>query len=341
MARLDPRRLPAFLADPGEVRVVLFHGDDAGLARERADQLTRAVSGGDELAVVEIPREAARETGLLAAEAAMLPLLGGRRVVRVREASDAFAAAAEAALAGPGPGIVVMEAPDLPARSRLRALLEAAPQAMVIACWRERGAELAASIRRILEELGVSAEPAAVEWLAEQLGEDRQRLRRELEKLALFVGPGGRASAEDVLAAVAGGNSWSLEEALAAAFLGDVAGADRALEAAFSSGAQAVTALRAALRHTQRLLEAAMEVAQGASPRAAVEALRPPVFFRARPAMERALAIWRVPALEALGAGLYEAERRAKSSGVPDVALARQALLAIAQRAAAGRGGGV
>jgi DNA polymerase III subunit delta len=280
-----------------------------------------------------VPREAAKDTALLASEAATRPLMGGRRAVRVRDAVDGFAPAAKAALDGPGPGLVIMEGGELAARSKLRALCEASPHAAVITCWRERGAELAGSIRRILEELGVSAEPAAVEWLAANQGEDRQRLRRELEKLALFTGAGNRATAEDVLATVAEGNALSVEEALTAAFAGDVAGADRALSAAFADGAAPVQAMRGALRHAQRLLEASLAVAEGTPARDALDGLRPPVFFRAKPAMERALSLWRPAQLEALGAALLDAERRTKTTGMPDVAVARQAVLAIARQA--------
>jgi DNA polymerase-3 subunit delta len=333
VAKLDARRVPAFLAAPGDCRVVLLIGDDAGLARERADTLARLVSGGDELAVIDIGKDGVKDAGMLAAEAATRPLLGGRYAVRVREATDAFTAAAKAACDGPGPGLVIMEGSELNARSKLRVALEAAPQAAVIQCYRERGAELVASIKRILEELGITAEPAAIEWLAQHQGEDRQRMRRELEKLALFVGPGGRAGAEDVLACVAEGNALSLEEALTAAFAGDVAGADRALAAAFADGANPVQAMRGALRHSQRLHEAATAVAEGSSPGDALGALRPPVFFRARPAMERALNLWRLPQLESLGAALLEAERRTKSTGMPDHAVARQAVLSIARQA--------
>ena len=35
--KLDARRIPAFLKDPGTCRVVLLHGEDAGLIRDRAD----------------------------------------------------------------------------------------------------------------------------------------------------------------------------------------------------------------------------------------------------------------------------------------------------------------
>ena len=176
MAKLDTRRIGAFLADPGACRVVLLHGDDPGLIRERCEALIRTVTEGDSLRLVEVGKEALRTPASLANEAASSPLTGGRCLVRLRDAGDGRQAvdAARAALAGPGPGLVVIEAPDLRTSAALFKAVEGSPAGVVIACYRERGAELSASIGRILQELGVSAEPAALEWLAQRLGEDRQ-----------------------------------------------------------------------------------------------------------------------------------------------------------------------
>ena len=77
-------------------------------------------------------------------------------------------------------------------------------------------------------------------WLAQRLGEDRMLLRRELEKLALYAGEGGRVGAEDAAACVAEGSALGVEEALMAAVAGDAATADRALDTAFAEGANAV-----------------------------------------------------------------------------------------------------
>ena len=86
--KLDPRRVPAFLRDPGTCRVVLLYGDDSGLIRDRAEALVRMVAGtlDDPFRVVELARD---ELARLPEEAASLSLTGGRRVVRVREAGEA------------------------------------------------------------------------------------------------------------------------------------------------------------------------------------------------------------------------------------------------------------
>ncbi len=339
MPKLEPRRLAAFLRDPGPARLVLLHGEDPGLVRERSDALRRAVVGDeDPFRTAELTREQAQRPGALAGEAAALALTGGRRFVRVRDATDALAPAAREALAGPGEALVALEAGELGRASKLRALAEGAGQAVAIECWRERGPELAATIGAILREEGVGAEPAAIDWLVEHAGEDRGTLRRALELLALSVGRGGTVGEEDVLGCLGGGESAGLDAALMAASTGDLARADRALEAALEEGTHPVAALRAALRHVQRLHLAALGVAQGQAPGAAMGALRPPVFFRDKPAFERALRIWRPDALAEASDALRRAEIRVKSGGtgrpVPDRAVAREALLLLARTAA-------
>jgi len=339
MAKLDARRVGAFLAAPGACRVALLHGDDPGLIRERCEALVRSVTEGDGMRLVEASRDMLRAPAALANEAASTPLTGGRVLVRLRDAGDGKQGvdAAKAALAGPGPGLVVIEAPELRTSAALFKAVEGSAAGAVIACYRERGAELAASIGQILRELGVTAEPAATEWLAQRLGEDRMLLRRELEKLALFVGQGGKVTREAAVACVAEGSALDLEEALMAAMAGEVAAADKALDTAFAEGANAGQVVRAALRHVQRLHLASLAVAAGAARAGALEALRPPVFFRHKPAMERALRVWRPDTLEAAGGALLEAERRTKTTGLPANTIARNAVTGLARQAAARR----
>lgn len=332
-AKLDARKLPGFLAaPPAECRVVLLVGDDAGLIAERAANLIAAASGGDRLCLTEAGREALKDVAFLANTAASAPLMGGRPAIRVRDAKDGWTEAARLALAGPGPGLVVMEGLGLPARSKLRVLVGGDARGQVIECYAERGRDLAASIARILGEMEARAEPAALDWLAERGGEDRMALRRNLEVLALHAEPGQPITLDEAMEVLGEGSALDLDEALLAATEGNVAAADRAIANAFAEGSNPVQVLRAALRHVQRLHMAALAVQKGASPADALEALRPPVFWRQKPALERALRRWPAPRLEAMGAALLRAERQAKSTGLPDETIARQVVLVMARR---------
>lgn len=336
--KLDARRLPAFLRDPGGVRVVLLHGEDVGMMRDRAEALTRAVAGGldDPFRVAELTRD---EADRLPAEAASLPMTGGRRVVRMRDANESVREAVETMLKGPAPALVVLEAPTLASASRLRRAVEAAPDGAAIGCYPEEGRALEDTIRDALSTAGVGAEPEALAWLAAHLGADRAATRQEIDKLALYAGKEGRVDMEAATACVGDLAGLSLDDALFAATQGDVATADRALELALAEGGSTVGVLRMALSHMQRLHRARLSVDQGMSPAEATKASRPPVFFRRVGPFARALGLWTEPALMAAMTGLADAERACKRTGAPDTAICRNAILTLARRAAArGRG---
>ena len=335
--KLAAQRVAAFLRDPGNCRVVLLYGEDHGMIRDRAAGLVRLVAGSldDPFLVAELGRET---MGQLADEAASLPLTGGRRVVRLREATDAATDQVAAILKGPAPALVILEAAGLATRSKLRSLVEAAPDGAAIGCYPEEGRALTETIRAGLAELGVTIDSDALAWLSDQLGADRVSTRGEIEKLALYVGANGRVDLDAAMACVGDLAGLSLDDALFAATEGDVALADRALELAVAEGAAPVGMLRAGLMHLQRLHRVRLLVDDGQSPADAVKGARPPVFFRRVGAFTRAVEIWPSAALMAALAGLAEAERACKRTGAPDQVLARNALLALARRAAASRG---
>jgi DNA polymerase-3 subunit delta len=336
--KLGPAQVEAFLRDPGPCRVALLYGDDAGMIRDRGTALIRAVAGSldDPFLVTELSRD---EMGRLPDEAASLSMTGGRRAIRMRETTDTAIAPVRTILRSGSTALVVLEAAaSLPARSRLRTELEAAPDGVAIGCYPEEGRALETTIRDILGQADVSIEPDALGWLAGHLGADRAATRAELEKLALYAGPRGRVDLDAAMACVGDMAGLSLDDALFAATIGDVATADRALELAIAEGATPVQVLRAGIAHLQRLQRARMAMDEaGLSAAEAAKRLRPPIFYRRVAAFNRALGLWPGSSLAAALHGFAEAERGCKRTGSPDEALCRNAVLVVARRAAAAR----
>ena len=332
--KLDGRRIEAFLRDPGSFRAALLYGDDVGLIRERGRRLVKTIAGttDDPFRVSDLERETAAG---MAVEIASPPLTGGRRVVRVRDIGDAALAHVQSALDAGGPGFLVLEAPGLPARAKLRALIERTEDAAAIACYPPEAAALADEIRRGLQAQGVTVDGDALRWLESRLGGDMAVTHREVEKLALYAGPEGRVDLAAAQACVGDLAGLSLDDALFAATAGDVMATDRSLEIALSEGLAPVAVLRTALAHIQRLHRARLAVAEGLSHAAAVKAARPPVFFRREPAFQKALTLWPDAALEAAATRLSDADRACKRTGAPAETICRSAILGLAQRSAA------
>ena len=334
--KLDARQIERFLLDPGAARVVLLHGEDVGLIRDRASRLVRAVAGAsdDPFRVAELDRDG---FGRIAEEMASLSLTGGRRVVRVREAGEAVTGAVQAVLGGNAPGLLVLEAAGLTSRGKLRSLVERAGDGAAIACYALEGRALEQTIRSTLAGFEVTVEADALAWLSGQLGADQAVTVCEVEKLAIYVGRGGTADLTAARVCVGDLSGLSLEDALYAATSGDVAEADRALELAMAEGAAPVGVLRAALIHLQRLQRAAAEMTGGLSAGEAAKTVRPPLYFKRESGFVRALGLWGPQALEQANVRIWEAERACKRTGSPTEAISRSAVLGLAQRAAAAR----
>jgi DNA polymerase III subunit delta len=336
--KLPAARIAAFLRrpDPG-IRAVLFHGPDAGLARERADAVVCTVCPDprDPFRVAELTASAlAADPARLADEAAQMSLMGGRRVVRVRDAGDTLAPLFGRFLAdAPGDALVVVEAGDLPGRSALRRVFDDAPDAVAIGCYPDGARDLAALIRETCAAHRIAIGRDAVAFLVDHLGGDRLLSRAELEKLTLYAGDGGRVALDDARAVIADSAALSLDDAVLAAAEGDASALDRALARVFQEGASPVAVIRALLRHLQRLHLLASRAAAGISIDEVMRAARPPIFFKEQDSYRRQLRRWSETRLRDALDRAAEAEFRMKQTGPDADTICREALFAIAAMA--------
>lgn len=334
--KLQGRAIESFLARPDpRVRAVLVYGPDSGLVAERADTLARGVVAdlADPFRVAELPAKAvAADPARLVDEAAALSFTGGRRLIRIREADDPLAAAFAALFKAPPPGdsLIVAEAGDLGARSKLRLAFEAADAGAAVPCYVEDEQALRRVIAELLAGHGLTVDADAQAYLAANLVGDRLIARSEIEKLALYAGPQKRIGLEEVRACVGDSASLSLDDPVWAAASGDFAGVDRALGRLFGEGIGPIPVLRTAQRHFQRLHLAAAEVAAGASAEAVTAGLKPPVFFKLRPAFTAQLRRWTLPQLRQALERLTEAEADCKRSHIPDETLCSRVLFQLA-----------
>ncbi len=340
--KLPAQRVAAFLKSPDSgMRAALIYGPDAGLVRERADRLAAAICAdlNDAFRVAELESGSlASDPARLNDEAASLNLVGGRRLVRVRGAEEEIGGLFDRFFKAlpPGDAFILVEAGDLGPRSGLRRAFESAKSAAAIACYLDGPHEIGELAREVLGARNIQLRPEATQYLIAHLGGDRQVSRRELEKLALYVGDGGRVGENEVTQAIGDSAELSLDEVALAAAEGDAAQLERALSRAFGEGAQPVTLLRAALRHFQRLHLAGSRLASGSSEEDALK-LRPPVFFKLVDRFKRQLRLWQPLQTEVALETLHGAEAAAKTTGLPAETICREALMGIAQNARAGR----
>jgi DNA polymerase-3 subunit delta len=343
--KLQGQRVERFLKTPDPATpAVLVYGPDEGLVRERAERLIRSVLPDldDPFRFAELMGDQLRtDPARLADEGRSLSLVGGRRVVRVRQATDQASAACRTLLQqGAVDALVVIEAGDLPPSSSLRKLFEGAANGAALPCYRDQARDLASLIEATLDEHGLEPDADARAWLIDHLGADRGLTRSELDKLILYMGTAGdapgrrRVTLADAAAVIGDGAALGLDDLVDAAATGDLIQLQRCLDRLLGEGQHPVRLVRALANHVVRLRRLALQVADGQSVERAVEQSRPPIHFRRRDAVKAALRRFGADQADRALPLLIEAELMCKTSGYPADLVCRDAVVRIARLAA-------
>lgn len=321
---------------PG-LRLVLLYGPDLAASRDLADGIAaQFANAADPLAITQIAGSAlASDQGALAAAASEVSMFGSGSLVRVDDAGEDALPAVETLLALPAGGNpVLMTAGALKKGSKLVAAVERATSGLAYVSYPPDARGGAALVGELAAEFGLQPSTAAARALADSSGGDRGILRRELEKLALYLdAPADRKTVldADTVAAL----SASYDDSDFGALVEAVAGrqpmlAERQLTQLAAQGIPGITLLRTVSRRFWLLLELRQLVDGGSSASSAVEAARPPVFWKDKPTVAAQLGEWRTPALRGMLARLLATERAIKASGTAGDVLLSQLLLSVA-----------
>ena len=342
--KLTGTRLASFLRCPDpNIFAALIYGPDQGLIRERAQALAATVTGdpSDPFRNVELaPNVLRSEPSRLLDEAAAFSFSGGRRVVRIRDATDGLTKTLENFLADAATGaLVIVEAGELSPRSSLRRLFEKAGVGIAVACYGDNESTLDELAHEALRGEGLTLSPEASGFLSSNLGSDRGVTRSELEKLAVYMGGPGTVTLEDAAAVVGDSSAMSIDSVIYAAFGGNPRELDRMLQKALAESVQPVAILRATARHLQRLHLARSQVAAGRTPDQAMQALKPPVFVMFKARFREQLRLWNEDRLATAFDIVTHAELDCKTTGFPAEAICGRALFRLAQAAKSGVAG--
>lgn len=333
--KLTAAQTTQFLQKPDpSIVVVLLYGPDSGLVHERAEALARKsvdnINDPFRVALLTgsmISESAARLADEMTAQA----WSGGRRLVRLQQATESVASGLASYLAdAPGTdNLLLIEAGDLDKRSKLRTLCENSPKAVALACYVEEGPARQKIVTDILQAEKLNIAKDVLLFLCDILPPDRLAMRSELDKLALYARGKTSVSMEDVLATVHDAGAAELDDLVFAVASGESKRAALLLDRLLAEQISSVALLRSAQRHFLRLQWARAQMDNGLSAGEAVKKLQPPVFWKHAEAMVLQLRRWPNVKIERALQRLFETEASVKKTGVPDIALCSQLLLSM------------
>ena len=331
--KIGAAQLAAVLQSTARYAGLLVFGSDWGLVNERAATAIRSTLGpaASPFRLSSLTRE---EHTRLPAEIGSLALGGGRKVVHVRDATDALTSVLEKVTIAPEDSLIVIEAGDLQSRSKLRAFAERRADWGAVACNLGSVRDAASEISATLSAAGIRVTPDALLYLSHELVGETGNRRSELQKLTLLAANEQSVDLDLARLCCARSVETSLGAAVSAAFSGDVDLCDALVAELEDEGATGAGLLAILSSQTQRLLKLRLTMDSGVSIEQACGMLSPPLYPRQVADMKRTVPRWTAAALDRVGQAIREADRACKRAASPDFAIAGHLVAAIASRGA-------
>jgi DNA polymerase-3 subunit delta len=324
----------------GRRNVLLIYGNDESAVRELASSLVRTIVGSldDPFALTRLEDvQLLKNRGLLADEAAAMPLLGGRRVVWVTGASVGFLAAVEPLLERADEhNLIVAEAGALAKSAALRTRFEKSDRAAIVPVYEDDPEHVQRIIVAELRAANLTADDGAIERLIEATGPALAQLRQELTKLILYCAANREVTIEDVEAVCGEASEPSSDDVCDAAFGGRLEYADMQIRRLMATGLAGNRLLSMLLAHAAKLREMRVALAAGKPLAVVMKTARPPVFFRRQAAISQQLNSWTPGALESAAASLLAAIAQTRELRELEDEIAGRAILSIARAARRG-----
>jgi len=334
-----------FLRQPdSQVRAAVIYGRDLGVVRDRGHQLAAKVAANpdDPFDVAQLTDgDLEGDAGRLEGELAAQSLMGGRRLVRLRlttEKAGPDKIAAEAltrhAAGELNPdAFLIVEAGNLGRESALRKAAEKAAGAAAIPCYEDEPGDVARLVRETLARDNVSLNADALALFVARMPKERGVAKQEIERLALFLGPGSgiNATPADLEPFLGVEPEASLADAAADAFGGRLADAQAGLRRAAQEGEAGPAAVRAIGMHLGKLRRTLTLAKAGAGLQEAAKASG--VFWKQEREFLRQARSWTLEELDRLQPEVLAADKACKTAGSPDHLIAERLALTVAGRA--------
>ncbi len=322
---------------PG-IRLVLLYGPDTSASADHARSVARRFPDADGELVIAAASLTGDPAALVAA-ASEIPMFGGTRVIRVDDAGEDVVGAVSQLLDAAATSPVVIVAGALKKGSKLVARVEAAANAIAVVSYAPDAAATASAIVDIASGYGLRLARDAIAAIAQATAGDRGVARQEIAKLALYVDARPDAPASAALADVAAIGADLADADLGALVDGVVGGNPAEVSRQlvdFAATVPGIVMVRAVARRLWLLLDLRAAVDGGASASRAVDAARPPIFWKDRPLVVMQVAKWRTGAIRTALTRVLDAERAVKRSGSAGDVAVNQLLLSLSVQAARG-----
>ena len=330
--RLDPAVRFTLLTGPDEATLEAVAGRLIGLAGKDAERLDLTGS------------QLSQDPSLLAAEAASMSLFSPSRIIKLElsgSGDDSLAAVEALLTAETAINPVVATGASVTAKSKLVKLVEGSDHAVAAICYQPDRRALVGIAMAAAQEQGLRIANSEAQLLVDLVSGDQALMRREIEKIALYLDAGPdrqrQVTPADIAALGAATHEEDVSECINVALGGKVRDLPEMLTKAAAVGVAEIRIIRALAIRALALARLRAEVDGGAHPATVVSARSSGIFWKERDAVTAQLHIWDSVRIARLMTRLLDCERALKASGTAGAVLFRKLMTDIAHQAARAR----
>lgn len=329
--KIAPANIDNFLQSPTpNINFALIYGPDEGMVRQRSNLLCNSITDNqaDPFGVIDMEFDTIKDDmATLADEIATVSMYGGRKYIRVYQIPASIPSnLKELIQTVQGDAFVVFTAGELSPRSSFRKFFETEKNIAAIACYPLENRNLAQYIRQQWEQAGFTYDHDAIPMLEHILSNsDLMLIRNELEKIMLYSYQKKHVTVEAVIACCRQELAASLDHLSNAIAAKNVSKVHQLFNSLIHENKYpAVSVIRIVRDYFYRLYLVRYKVDQGMDINEAIQALKPPVFYKNKPSFTQNVRNWPMVRIASLIQKLQKAEIECKRTGSPVDTICKQ-----------------
>lgn len=331
-------QIEKYLKKPeAEIKIFVIYGSNDGLVSEYVKNLTLTVSKDlyDPFQVVYFNgSDINAEPANLFAEYTARSLMGGRRVIVVRDADNNLTKHLKILLEGTASDtLILIASSSLNKKSSLVSLGESREDMAVIACYEDRDEDIFNTARKMLVENNLMISNEALQLLCSRLSNDRRTNIGEIDKLITYMGDKKNVGIEDIQNVIADQSASSSEDLCYHTACGYSEKSQKSLRKLLNEGEEPISIVRGMVYHFYKILNCLANMEKGDSPEKAMQKMVPKIIYFRESAFKKQLAIWNKEMAFSVMDLLYKCERDCKTTNMPVQEIVSYTLMQISSKA--------
>ncbi len=304
-----------------DIRGVVIYGSNEGMIATLSQQFIKAVSpdiyDAFHVSYLEMA-DVMADIGVLYAEYNAQSLMGGRRVVVIKDATNLLTKPLRELLeSSHSDSLLIITSLSLKTKDSLAVLAKDENNFYGIGCYDDRDEDITAFVSKFISKQGYHIDTSAFQLLCSRLSNDRKISINELEKLVTYMGTNKNIGINDIVTVISDTSASSQEDLCYFVAQGMTDKVLAAYDRLLFEGENPVSIVRSLSYHFMKLLDCAIKMENGDTADKVVFSLRPPLMFFRKNAFLAQLKLWnRSRILSALSL-LYQTERDCKTTDIP------------------------